>query len=73
MWNWIKQLDGILRGDATRLPALREGRIDMPVGGVMIVATTSATPLLSVAPPPSSAPLGTTTTATTPARPTCLT
>lgn len=38
MWKWIKQLDGILRGDATRLPALREGRIDMPVGGVMIVA-----------------------------------
>ena len=38
MWNWIKQLDGILRGDATRLPALREGRIDMPVGGVVIVA-----------------------------------
>lgn len=38
MWKWIKQLDGILRGDATRLPALREGRIDMPVGGVMVVA-----------------------------------
>ena len=38
MWKWFKQLDGILRGDATRLPALREGRIDMLIGGVMIVA-----------------------------------
>ena len=33
MWKWIKQLDGILRGDATRLSELRDGRIDMPVGG----------------------------------------
>lgn len=38
MWKWIKQLDGILRGDATRLQALREGRIEVSVGGVMIVA-----------------------------------
>ncbi len=38
MLKWIRQLDEILRGDATRLPALRDGRIEMPVGGVMIVA-----------------------------------
>lgn len=38
MLKWVRQLDGILRGDATRLPALRDGRIEVPIGGVTIVA-----------------------------------
>jgi hypothetical protein len=38
MLHWFKQLDGILRGDATQLSALERGRIDMPIGGVMFVA-----------------------------------
>ncbi len=38
MLKWFRQLDGILRGDAIQIPALKHGRIDMPVGGVMVVA-----------------------------------
>lgn len=40
MWDWLQELDRILRGDATRLSALRQGTIDVPVFGlsVMIVA-----------------------------------
>lgn len=37
MLLWFKQLDGILRGDATRLPALQEGKISFPIGGLTIV------------------------------------
>lgn len=37
MIQWFKQLDGILRGDATRMSALREGRIETPVGGLTVV------------------------------------
>ena len=37
MWTWWKQLDRILRGEATRLPALRRGTIEVPVGGLTIV------------------------------------
>jgi len=37
MLQWFKQLDGILRGDATRLPALQEGKISFPIGGLTIV------------------------------------
>ncbi len=37
MVKWIKQLDQIMRGDATRISVLREGRIEMPVGGLSIV------------------------------------
>lgn len=37
MLNWIRQLDQILRGDATRLSALRDGRIEMRVGGLFVV------------------------------------
>ncbi|MEX0655728.1 MAG: hypothetical protein WD534_08680 [Phycisphaeraceae bacterium] len=35
MFRSFKQLDTILRGDATRMSALREGRIDVPVGGIL--------------------------------------
>jgi hypothetical protein len=35
--KWLKDLDRILRGEATNLPALREGRIEVPVGGLSCV------------------------------------
>ena len=34
MLRWWKDLDRILRGEATRLPALRRGTIEVPVGGI---------------------------------------
>lgn len=37
MLKWFRDLDRILRGDATRLSELREGRIDVPVGGLTVV------------------------------------
>lgn len=37
MIKWFKQLDGILRGDATRLSALKAGRIETPIGGLSVV------------------------------------
>ena len=37
MLRWFGQLDGILRGDATRLSALRRGRIEVPAGGLTVV------------------------------------
>jgi hypothetical protein len=37
MIRGFKALDRVLRGDATRLPALREGTIDIPVWGLLIV------------------------------------
>jgi hypothetical protein len=37
MLHWFKQLDRILRGEATRLSALRAGTIDLSVGGLVIV------------------------------------
>lgn len=37
MLKWLHDLDRILRGDATRLTALREGRIDIPIGGLTAV------------------------------------
>jgi hypothetical protein len=36
MLKWFQDLDRILRGDATRLPALREGRIEIEFGGLTI-------------------------------------
>jgi hypothetical protein len=35
MIRGFKALDRVLRGEATRLPALREGRIDIPAGGLV--------------------------------------
>ena len=37
MWRWWKDLDRILRGEATRLPSLGRGTIEIPVGGLTFV------------------------------------
>jgi hypothetical protein len=37
MWNWIKSLDRLLRGETTRLPVLRAGRFEIPLFGFLIV------------------------------------
>jgi len=37
MLKWIKQLDRILRGEATRLPALRQGTIDVEARHLAVV------------------------------------
>ena len=37
MWNALKALDGLLRGEATRPDVLRDGKIDVPVGGLAVV------------------------------------
>jgi hypothetical protein len=37
MWKWVRELDSILRGEATRLPALREGKINVAVGGLSVL------------------------------------
>ena len=36
-WTWFKQLDSILRGEATDMAALEEGKISLPVTGVGIL------------------------------------
>jgi hypothetical protein len=35
--TWFRELDRILRGDATRLSALREGRVETPTGGLLLL------------------------------------
>ena len=37
MMQWIKALDGLLRGEATRLDALRRGEIEVPASGMVIL------------------------------------
>jgi hypothetical protein len=37
MLTWIKALDRVLKGEATRPTSLRGGRIDLPVGGLSFV------------------------------------
>lgn len=37
MLKWFRQLDEILRGDATRIPSLDEGKIDIRVAGLSTV------------------------------------
>lgn len=37
MWRWIKELDRVLRGEATRLSALKDGTIRIPVLGLSVV------------------------------------
>ena len=39
MYRWLKQLDEILRGEATCLSSLERGQIEMPVGGLVFVTT----------------------------------
>lgn len=36
MLKWFKQLDKILRGDATRMSSLAEGKIRIPIGGLSV-------------------------------------
>ena len=36
MLKWFKQLDEILRGDATRLSLLKDGQIGIPIGGLSV-------------------------------------
>ena len=35
--KWLKQLDHLLRGDATTLEALKDGQIETPIRGVLLV------------------------------------
>jgi hypothetical protein len=35
--EWIKSLDGLLRGDVTKLTSLQNGSIEMPTGGMLIL------------------------------------
>ena len=37
MWRWFQQLDRVLRGEATKLNALRGQMIDVPAGGLSVV------------------------------------
>jgi hypothetical protein len=37
MWKWFKQLDAILRGDATRMSSLTEGKLEIPLAGLSTV------------------------------------
>jgi hypothetical protein len=37
MRQWFKDLDGLLRGELTRLPALKAGRIELPAGRLAAV------------------------------------
>src|SRR5947199_302216 len=37
MLTWFYDLDRILRGEATRLPALRRGTVEVPVAGMLAV------------------------------------
>ena len=36
MIRWFKQVDSILRGDATRMESIRDGQVTIPVGGIII-------------------------------------
>ncbi|MEM9414850.1 MAG: hypothetical protein AAGA29_05155 [Planctomycetota bacterium] len=38
MKTWFKQLDAVLRGDATKVSALRDGSLGVPVGGLTVVS-----------------------------------
>lgn len=37
MLTWLKELDRILRGEATRVSVLRGGTIDVPAGGLVVL------------------------------------
>jgi hypothetical protein len=37
MWAWIRQLDRLLRGEATSLPQLQRGEFDIPILGLCVV------------------------------------
>lgn len=37
-YDWLLSLDRLLRGEATRLPALREGRVEVPLAGLAFLS-----------------------------------
>ncbi len=37
MWQWIRQLDRLLRGQATQLDQLKDGTLDVPIVGLAVV------------------------------------
>lgn len=37
MWKWVQALDGVLRGEATRPSRLRDGEINIPLGGLTVL------------------------------------
>jgi hypothetical protein len=37
MWKWILALDRILRGETTHASALREGKLDVPALGLVVI------------------------------------
>ncbi|MEO5931314.1 MAG: hypothetical protein ABIR47_15380 [Candidatus Kapaibacterium sp.] len=37
MKKWLKELDRLLRGDATRISALKYGAVEVPVGGISVL------------------------------------
>ncbi len=37
MWHWIKELDRVLRGEATRPSAIQDGTIRIPVFGIIVL------------------------------------
>jgi hypothetical protein len=37
MWQWLRELDQVLRGETTRLAVLRSGKIDVSIGGLSAV------------------------------------
>ena len=37
MLNWLRYLDRVIRGDATKPSALRQGEIEQPVGGLSVI------------------------------------
>src|SRR5205809_1861567 len=37
MMNWIRSLDRVLKGEATRPEELRSGSVDLPLGGLSLV------------------------------------
>lgn len=39
MREWIKSLDGLLRGEATKPDALKHGLIEVPSGGMLTLIT----------------------------------
>src|SRR3954468_6967976 len=37
MWQWIRQLDSLLRGQATQIDQLKDGKFNVPVLGLAVV------------------------------------
>src|SRR4051812_46257234 len=37
MWQWIKHLERLLRGQATQIDQLKDGKLDIPILGLAVV------------------------------------